>query len=696
LTLRRAASGSAALLLLLLASGCGRRSESAGAASSGSAAGGVRATPAHQTASPAERIEDADVATRERRTDASGHARPPVIWLGLDGLDWDLLDRLAAAGKMPNWKRLTSEGYTAKLTSFMPVLSPVVWTTIATGVGPDVHRVLDFQEVEPRTGQKVPISGNSRTVPAVWNVASAQGRSVGVVGWWATHPAEEVQGFFVTDHASPILFQGLPRGGVAYPGALASGVDAVVARDGRVADEDLGRYLDMPMSEIARRRAAGGSLENPVVALGVIVGATRVQQRIARDLYDKNRPDLMILYLEGTDGIGHVFAPFVPPRMSCVSEEDFALFHRAVDEYYVLVDKLIGQWMRRAQEDGATLIVNSDHGFKWGADRPCERSSLNPSTAAFWHRLDGVFAAWGARVRPSSARGSASVFDMAPTVAALLDLPVDSRETGKPIAAAFAAPPKVAARRALFESVPVRRVRAEAMSEKETSEYAARLRSLGYLSGGEPEKLAPAGGDRPGLTEGGWNNLGLYLRETRKDLANAEAAFEKALSLRPGYASPQFNLAVLYRERKDDSRALDWLFRSLAAGHADPEGTIVRWADEYEQDGKSARAVEVLERGAKAYPSSEQVARELGVTRFRAKDCPGALAAVEKFREAAADPNTINAMALFETCLGRRDEALALFDRSLKMNPNQPGVQHSIDLLRKAPASGPPKVPPGP
>ena len=109
---------------------------------------------------------------------------------------------------MPNWKRLAAEGYTARLKSFVPILSPVVWTTLATGVGPDTHRVLDFQEVDPATGQKMPISGRSRAVPAIWNVASASGLSVGVVGWWATHPAEEVKGFFVTDHASPILFEG--------------------------------------------------------------------------------------------------------------------------------------------------------------------------------------------------------------------------------------------------------------------------------------------------------------------------------------------------------------------------------------------------------------------------------------------------------------------------------------------------------
>src|SRR5262245_49586186 len=63
-------------------------------------------------APPPAAVESADVATRERRPPGP---RAPVIWLGLDGLDFELLDRLAAEGKMPNWKRLAAEGYTARL-----------------------------------------------------------------------------------------------------------------------------------------------------------------------------------------------------------------------------------------------------------------------------------------------------------------------------------------------------------------------------------------------------------------------------------------------------------------------------------------------------------------------------------------------------------------------------------------------------
>jgi len=667
-----------ALAALPAALSCGRSGERAASS----------ASSPRTTAAPVAHTETEDVATRRRRP-AGGRA--PVIWLGLDGLDWDLLDRLSSEGKMPNWKRITEEGSTAKLRSFVPILSPVIWTTLATGVGPDLHRVLDFQEVDPVTGQKVPISGRSRALPAIWNVASAEGRTVGVVGWWGTHPAEEVKGFFVSDHASPILFEGLPKNGLAYPASLAPGIEQITAREGTVTDEELTRFADVPLSEIAAARASGNGLREPLIALARTIGATRVSSRIARELYDRNLPDLTMLYLEGTDVVGHVFAADVPPRLACTSDADFARYRRVVDEYYALVDRLLGQWMRRAEEDGATLIINSDHGFKWGEDRSCSRDSLNPATAGFWHRLDGVFAAWGARVRRGSERGTASVFDVAPTVAALLDLPLDRRAAGTVISSAF--PDLVSPARKDLSSIAVRRLATDGVSEREASEYTKKLLALGYLSGGEPGKLVPPGGDRPGLTEGGWNNLGLYLSLSGGPgrAKEAEAAFHKALELRPDYHSPQFNLAGLLRREGRDKEAIDWLFRSFATGHADPGATAATWGIEYQESGKPARAKEILERAAAQYPADERVARQLAVLRFKGGNCGSAQAAVARFEGTTQDPDTLNILALLATCTGRPEAAIGLFRRSLALKPDQPGAIRSLEMLEKGLPASPEK-----
>jgi len=206
----------APLSLVLIALGCG-----------GERAAAPPPAAAEPSAAEEPAVESSDVAPRTRRPATGKRA---VIWVGLDGLDFEILDRLAASGAMPNWKRLASEGWTARLSSDYPLISPVLWTTAATGRTPDAHRVLDFQEVDPATGRKVPISGLSRAVPAVWNLASAAGRRVGVVGWWATHPAEEVDGFFVTDRVSPLLFESASTAGAVYPASLQDGVSKAAAR----------------------------------------------------------------------------------------------------------------------------------------------------------------------------------------------------------------------------------------------------------------------------------------------------------------------------------------------------------------------------------------------------------------------------------------------------------------------------------
>jgi predicted AlkP superfamily phosphohydrolase/phosphomutase/Flp pilus assembly protein TadD len=633
-----------------------------------------KSTPSSSTPAPA--VEDADVPARAERTSGSSS----VIWLGLDGLDWELLDRLAGEGVMPNWKRLTEGGWSGRLASFSPLLSPLLWTTAATGVTPDVHRVLDFQEVDPLTGSKVPISGASRAVPAVWNLASAAGRKVGVVGWWATHPAEEVNGFFVSNRASPLLFERPSLAGVVYPAGFESGVAQVIERESVVSEDELSRFVDVPRSEIARvlsERSAGGRSQHPVAGLARIIGATRVSHRIARDLYDRERPDLLALYLEGTDEIGHLFASYAPPKLACVSDSDFARYRRAVSAYYALVDRVLGQWMRRAKEDGATLLVTSDHGFKWGADRPCGFASSSWATAAFWHRPEGVIAAWGSRVRPSRERGSAKMLDVAPTVLALLGLPADRRMSGAFLTNAFSgvATPR---REDLFSKVAVRRVSARESSQAESDEYVRKLIALGYISASDTRPLAPSGGDRPGMTEGAWNNLGVYLRDTRSDLAGAQAAFQKALALRSDYYSALFNMAVLARARGDEKAAQGWLFRSITSAGGDPAPAVLEWARDSEKRGDARAAQTVLEKARRAYPTNEDIARALAMRLFRDRDCAQGLTALSRFEDQTKNPSTFNVLALLQTCLGNRPEVVRLLRRSLEINPNQPEVSRSL------------------
>ncbi|MFN2387955.1 MAG: alkaline phosphatase family protein, partial [Thermoanaerobaculia bacterium] len=460
----------------------------------------------------------------------------------------------------------------------------------------------------------------------------------------------------------------------------AAGIAQVRAREGSVTDDELAAFLQAPAAEIPRLR---GAVRSPAISLARVIGATRLTHRVARDLYDRHHPDLMVLYLAGTDEIGHLFAPSMPPKLPCASEEDVGRYGGVVDDYYALVDRVLGQWMRRAREDGATLLIHSDHGFLWGERRLCDVAAHDWNTASFWHRPEGVFLAWGERVRPGRAPAAVSLFDVAPTVSALLGIPVDPSLRGRPFTSAFT-DLRPSARRSVLAAVDVRRLPAEPVSDAEADEYARKLIALGYISGADTRAVAPAPGDRPGRTEGAWNHLGLYYRETVRDGRAARAAFENALAVRPDYASPMFNLAILSRRSGDSTGAEEWLWRSIAARLPDPDGTILRWAIEDLRADRVARAEKVLRRGVEQFPRSERLAQQLAFIRFQERDCAGAVAALSRFEASTREADTLNSLGMYHACLGARGVAAGFLRRSLSVRPDQPEVLESLRKLEGA------------
>lgn len=67
-----------------------------------------------------------------------------LIFLGLDGFDASLTEKYLAEGKLPNLAKLRERGSYSRLRTTFPALSPVAWSTFATGVSPAKHNIFDF------------------------------------------------------------------------------------------------------------------------------------------------------------------------------------------------------------------------------------------------------------------------------------------------------------------------------------------------------------------------------------------------------------------------------------------------------------------------------------------------------------------------------------------------------------------------
>ena len=83
-----------------------------------------------------------------------------AIVLGLDGLDPVLVKRFMDEGKLPTFSKLAESGDFRKLQTACPSMSPVAWSTFATGVDASRHNIFDFLDRDVKT--YLPILSSTR------------------------------------------------------------------------------------------------------------------------------------------------------------------------------------------------------------------------------------------------------------------------------------------------------------------------------------------------------------------------------------------------------------------------------------------------------------------------------------------------------------------------------------------------------
>ncbi len=595
---------------------------------------------------------------------------PPVVFVGLDGADWQLLDEYVSAGDLPTLSRLVGEGRSGVLLTDQPPLSPLVWTTMMTGASPLEHGILDFTRLDPVTGVREPITSHERRLPAVWNMVSARGRTVAVLGLWATWPAEEVRGVVVSDRL--FAFQrpeAPPPGVVSPPDREAWAKDALARTEAEVGFAAVHAYLPwLEEAEYARRTWSGAGEADPVYALRRLLVETRVYERLALDALDRDRPDLSIVYLQGTDVVGHVFAPFQPPRLREVSPEDVERYHDVPERYFREIDGFLAEVVRRAEARGAALMIASDHGFRWKEGRPNAVSSVAAATAGQWHREEGMYVVWGPAIASRATRERGRVDQVCATLLALLGLPAAEGAAAPPLAgippAAGAAVDYRAGYRPAPEPAPAGAAGEEAIE---------RLRALGYLGASEPRQ-APAGALGSTRTASSYNNEGIILRARGQDTL-AGAAFDHALAIDPGLSSALWNRSELALADGDPDRADDLLLRGLD-GSTESTARLRSRIAAHRAAGGGDRARRLLARAVAARPDDAALRLLRGREALERSDCRAALADFEEAgRMAPAAALAPASAGLARLCLGDEAGARAAFARSLALDPNQPELR---------------------
>jgi len=613
-----------------------------------------------------------------------------VMLIGLDGADWDIIDPLVARGELPHLARLASEGARARLRTITPVLSPVVWTSMATGKGPAKHGIVDFL-ARAADGTMVPVTSNLRQARALWNLLGDAEVPVAITAWWATWPAESVRGFMVTDRIAYQLFHDVVAEtaavepdsgrGKTWPPELYGDLAQLIARPDAVDEAAVARLVDLDAlgtpDDDDRER---------IDSLRTIVASTRTYEAIGLELLRRQPRGFHAIYNESTDTLAHLFMPFRPPRRPGVDDRRAGAFGGVVDAAYREADAMVGRIVERLGPDWNVIVV-SDHGFRHGDNRPATDSRVDRGPGADWHDRFGVLILSGPDIRGGVRVADAGILDVAPTLLALYGLPVADDMDGRVLVEAIEP--------GFLEAHPVRRIptyetggRAveEVVPSAQDPELMAKLRALGYIASADddPEEI----GDDAGAVSGGavaqdsaraFNNQGVILLAAH-DLDAALAEFEKGLAAGGGIQS-WVNIAQVHLIRRDLQQAESALARIESI---DPEARMLPALRGAAADlrGEDVDAERLLREAIRIDPADSRSHSRLGYVLERRGRLDEALDEYETAMR--SDPDNAEAHSYAGNVLrqqGHTKRAEELFRRALEVDPRYAGAYNNLGLL---------------
>jgi len=607
--------------------------------------------------------------------DAPAGDRPRAVLIGIDGADWAVVDAIAAHGELPILTALRERGVSGPIRTAADIaLSPVIWTSVATGKTADQHGISWFLVDRP-DGSRAPVRSYNRKAKAIWNLLTERGRIPIVVGWWATYPAEDVgDGIIVSDALGFHGFGSTARDDrnsqKTHPSALFPEVDALVPAEQQLSPDFVRRFVHIEADTYRKERFdpardAQRDPSNPIHLLQQYAVTAQGYTAIAENLLATRPYDLFMLYFEQVDSLSHLFMKYAPPRLPWVEETEFARYRDTVAEWYIYQDELLGRVLARVDLDNTAVFVLSDHGFKSGARRIRSERSVDIRTAHLDHEPFGIFLAAGPHIRKGAEIEDASVLDVTPTLLHYLGIPVGRDMDGKVLdifEPGFLDEHPIQYL-ATYEDSSGRESESEHPDDYDPQALAENLdalRALGYV---QPDSAESS----PEIH----NNLGrAHLR--RGDLDAARSEFQSALALDSNNADALLNLGALARLRGNAGEAEHYVERALLV-NPNSVGALAELAEFKRDRNDLPESIRLYREALELDDSNPGLYLGLGDSLQRAGLYPEAEAAFKRVLE--LDPDSFEALYNLGVTYAqqqRTEEAARYYEAALALQPEHP------------------------
>ncbi len=609
-----------------------------------------------------------------------------AVVIGIDGADWKVIEALDAEGGLPNLARVRARSTWGKIETLKDVpLSPVIWTSVATGKTPAKHGVNWFMVDRP-DGTRVPVRSYNRKVKALWNILAEKKKRATVIGWWATYPAEEIgKGTLVSDGLGFHGFGSTARGGddakKVYPPSLFGELDGRVPPDHQVSVDFARRFIHLSPAEYRDERFDPARFPernpfNPIHLFQQYAVTAQGYTAIAEQLLVERPWDLFMVYFEQVDSFSHLFMKYVSPQLEWVDDEGFARYRDVVSEWYRYQDELLGRVLAGIDLEETAVFILSDHGFKSGERRIRSEETVDIRRAHLDHETHGIFLAAGPHIRLGAKVEGATVLDITPTVLYYLGFPVAKDMDGKVLEEVFEgeflAENPIRHVSTYEDEVPAGELVAEEeeYSQEELAENLEALRALGYLGGrsktGESGEEPETDGEEssPEIH----NNLGrIHLRNGQLDKARRE--FEKALELDPDNAEALLNIGAIHRAEGRVPEAEHFAKRAL---QVDPNsiGALSQLAEIKRDQDELGEAIRLFEEALAIDDSQPFLHLGYGDVLQRVGRFTGAERAFKSVLE--LEPDSFKArynLGVTYGNQGQEEEAIRWYEEALEVEP---------------------------
>lgn len=263
-----------------------------------------------------------------------------LFLIGIDGGTWDLIDIWIGKGKLPNFKHLKKNGFTARLLSTIPPFTTPAWLTCLKGKNPGKTGAFFFFKRERDSYQITPIDPSMiEKSDTFLNILSKSGKKVLSFCIPMTYPPTRIKGAVVSGLMTP------PRGKFAYPDKLYEEL------------KELGFRPEFDKNYI---------LGNEKIFLKKLLEFIDLKEKAFFHTLDLNDYDLVAFFFRETDLASHIFWRFQDARSPIYPGKND--FEESILAVYKKADDFLGKIFSR-MGDNDLLLVMSDYGFGVGGRR---------------------------------------------------------------------------------------------------------------------------------------------------------------------------------------------------------------------------------------------------------------------------------------------------------------------------------------